>query len=377
MRLHRLISKTDGLRTLFQRRVLAQRLKVPRLISLELTNACNAQCIMCPREKMTRRIRLIDISLVEKIAGELREQKLHKLNLFWFGESLLHPQCVDIMRFLRKTLPSTKINLSTNGQLLTGTLAMGVLTSGIDTLNIDIDGYEKETYEAVRKKLNFERVERNLVEFMKLREGMRLRRPWVSTTIIEMEPTKNEIVPFRKRWRRVVDEVHVTKYNTWCTNVDDRNIRTQKEGADSPGFTFPCENLWKELVISSDGKAVACCLDFDAATVVGDVTVQSIGEIWRSEPLNAIREAFMSGRQDEIPLCRGCNAHIFQEDSLWANLWRRDGKPSNLRGVRGRAEDPAAEEADPAVLSEARTAIMSRKDRDPLGFLSKKRGALS
>jgi len=332
MKLHKLISKVDGFRPIIQRWVLAQRMKFPRLVSLELTNACNAKCTMCPRDKMTRPVKLMDFSLIKDIALELREHNVHRVNLFWFGESLLHPKCFEVMRFLRKSLPKTKLNLSTNGQLLDGDIAMGVLSSGIDNLNIDIDGYEKDTYESVRKKLSFERVTRNIVEFMKLREVMKLQRPRVSVTMIEMESTEKEIVPFRRRWRRVVDDVLVTKFNTWCQNVKDRNISSVKEKVDGIGFTFPCENPFKELVISADGRALACCLDFNCSMPVGDAKVQTIKEIWKGHELNKLRKALTAGRQNEIPLCRGCNDFIFQEEGFWANLWRRDGIPTGRHG---------------------------------------------
>ena len=332
MKFHWLISKTDGFRTIIQKRILAQRLDFPLLVSLELTNACNAQCIMCPRERMTRAVKIMDMKLVEKIAGNLREHSVHKVNLFWFGESLLHPQSLEILRLLRKTVPGTKLNLSTNGQVLDGTLAMGVLTSGIDTLNVDIDGSEKETFEGIRRKLSFEKVTRNLVEFMELRKEMRLKRPRVSVTMIEMKDTENEVASFTKMWKRVVDDIHVTKYNTWCRQVEDRNTFRTAESINGRGFTFPCENPWKELVISAEGKAVLCCLDFNASMPVGDVTTQSLEEIWKGNALSKVRALLISGRQSEIPLCRGCNAHIFQEESFWANLWRWDGSPPNGHG---------------------------------------------
>lgn len=325
MKFHRIIAGANGLRTLVQKRVLAQRLRFPKLVSLEITNACNAQCIMCPREKMTRGVRMMDFSLVEKIAADLRDHHVHKVNLFWFGETLLHPRCLEIIRFLRKALPGTKLNLSTNGQLLNGTLSMGVLESGIDTVNVDIDGFEKETYEHIRKKLSFERVTRNLVEFMKLKEGMRLKAPRVGVTIIEMKDTEGEVSAFRRRWKKIADDVHVNKYNTWRLSVEDKNTLRTKEYLNGRGFTFPCENPWKELVISVEGKAVACCLDYNASMPVGDVRVQTIKEIWDGEGMAGLRQALMAGGQDDVPMCRGCNAYIFQEESFWANLWRRDG----------------------------------------------------
>ena len=56
-----------------------------------------------------------------------------------------------------------------------------------------------------------------------------------------------------------------------------------------------------------DGAVGACsCVDGDArALVIGDLTRQSLAEIWQGEPLRRLRASF--GHDTEPETCRSCN----------------------------------------------------------------------
>ena len=69
MNLHFLLGLT-GSKGIVKSSLLAKRLKFPRLLSLELTNACNSHCIMCPRDQLTRKIGYINRELAEEIFGQ-------------------------------------------------------------------------------------------------------------------------------------------------------------------------------------------------------------------------------------------------------------------------------------------------------------------
>ena len=47
----------------------------PSEVWIENTNVCNAQCVMCPRDKQTRKLGFMDFSLYEKLIREISEYK--------------------------------------------------------------------------------------------------------------------------------------------------------------------------------------------------------------------------------------------------------------------------------------------------------------
>jgi radical SAM protein with 4Fe4S-binding SPASM domain len=66
-----------------------------------------------------------------------------------------------------------------------------------------------------------------------------------------------------------------------------------------------CSHLWESLVITWDGHVVPCCYDYDAKETLGDITRQSLWEIWNGEAYRGLRRKGLDGCNDS-PLCSGC-----------------------------------------------------------------------
>ncbi len=67
----------------------------PRRVSIENTNACNANCTICPREKLTRDIKSMDMETFEKLLDDCIAAGATKLSLHNFGEPLLDKRLSD------------------------------------------------------------------------------------------------------------------------------------------------------------------------------------------------------------------------------------------------------------------------------------------
>ena len=93
--------------------------RFPRLLSIELSSSCNARCIMCPHDEMTRKKQNMPMEILEKIIADCEGKALRKINLFWFGDSLCNKRIIECLQIVRKKLPRVKLNLSTNAGLLT------------------------------------------------------------------------------------------------------------------------------------------------------------------------------------------------------------------------------------------------------------------
>jgi radical SAM protein with 4Fe4S-binding SPASM domain len=273
---------------------------------------------MCPRDQLTRKIGNMSMDVIKKLCRDAYKKPLQKINLFGFGESLLHPHLIDIIKYVKKSLPDVELNLSTNGQLLDDELSSELLVSGIDKINIDIDGVTKETYESVRKQLKFEKVSSNIGHLIDKRNKLHAHVE-VSVTIIEMDLTKAEIEPFQRLWTGIADIVYVNHYNTWTGILPDRN--TPK--VDMNKFAFPCKNPWREMIVNYNGNIAFCCMDFNSTIVLGNIMEQTIEEIWRSEKMEKLRQLHLQGRYNEIPICGACNEFVFQSNTFWANLFQK------------------------------------------------------
>lgn len=294
----------------------------PQLLSIEITSACNARCVMCPRDQLTRKIQHMSLEVFDKILSDCRNKPLKKINLFWFGDPLCNPNLIYCLEKIRKELPKVKVYISTNAELLGRDKTDEIIANNlVDVINFDIDGIKKETYEGIRVGVNFDRVVENVHYFIDKKKNERAGRPQTRVTIIKMSRTEKEINEFKNYWSRYADKVDVNDYNTWLGSKEDSNVGKALEKSQKGRFRYPCIHPWTELVVSADGIAGLCCLDYNLTARLGNAMEKSIGEIWKGKELNSYRQKMIDLEYEKIGCCRDCNAYIYQDDKTWAKLW--------------------------------------------------------
>ncbi len=302
----------------------------PKILSIEFTSACNAKCIMCPQPEMDRKKENMSNDILEKIVEDCKGKPLKKINLFWMGDSTVDKNMIEKTRIIRKNLPKVKLYLSTNAQLLTEEKSKIILDEDLlDVINFDIDGFTKMTFETVRVKLNFDKVLHNVKFFLNYKQNNNIRLPETRVTIIDMQPTKHEIEKFIKYWTPKVDKVDVNHYNTWLGTQDEKNYdgghvneehKDKRKESLEEKFTFACSHPWEEMVIGADGRVGLCCLDYELKEQIGDVSNETLQDIWRGKKINAYRKKQLNLEYDTIEACKDCNAHTFQKNKTWAVL---------------------------------------------------------
>ena len=323
-------------------RMVRKRERFPRLLSVEITNVCNSDCIMCPHGQMERKLSHMPLELFEKVLDDCQAGPPQKINLFWFGDSFCNPRIVEYLRRARAALPGSKLYISTNAELLRPEWSDQIIAEELlDVINFDIDGTTKETYENIRVGVNFDTVLKNVHYFLDRKAAVGKRKPQTRATIIKMEPTAGEIEDFRSYWKGKMDVVDVNDYNTWLGEMPDLNTGETAEHSSQGAFTYPCLHPWDELVIGANGTAGLCCLDYDLTAPVGSVVTETIQEIWQGPTMREYREKLLALQYDKIGCCANCNAYIYQDRSTWAKLWRAAPADSALR----QAPQPAVQRA--------------------------------
>ncbi len=123
------------------------KIKSPRLIAWELTNACNLACIHC-RASAIKDPAPDELSTAEAkhFVDELLEYK--PIIILTGGEPLLRPDVYDIAKYASGH--GLRVVLATNGTLLTPDIAKKLKDVGIQRVSISIDGSTKETHDIFR-----------------------------------------------------------------------------------------------------------------------------------------------------------------------------------------------------------------------------------
>jgi len=123
------------------------KIKPPRLIAWELTNACNLACIHC-RASAIKDPTPDELSTAEAkhFVDELLEYK--PIIILTGGEPLLRSDVYDIAKYASGH--GLSVVLATNGTLLTPDIAKKLKDVGIQRVSISIDGSTKETHDIFR-----------------------------------------------------------------------------------------------------------------------------------------------------------------------------------------------------------------------------------
>ena len=131
-------------------------------IRIENTNRCGYRCVMCPRDKHTRKqgvMSLEDFALVLSRIG-LFEGEVH---LHGFGESLLDRALPAKVRLCKEKMPKALVgNYTTLGVPHPDSYFFDLIDSGIDVLLVSCYGYTRETYQAIHRRDAFEVVKKTL-----------------------------------------------------------------------------------------------------------------------------------------------------------------------------------------------------------------------
>lgn len=271
----------------------------PVELSIEVTNHCNADCIMCPREKMTREKGFMDFALFKKIVDEAKDYAELAV-LHFAGEPLLHPELIRMIDYCGKI--GLRTMFSTNAILLDSDKSKALIGSPLDLLILSFDGVNKETYEKIRRKSNFENTYRNIQGFLQLKSKSK-RAPYTIIQLVYQEENFNEAKDFVLRWKdSEIDAVRIKPYLNY-PGLDKYLGKIPKVNS---AYLAPCILLWRQLAIYWDGTVVPCCMDFLSGMVVGNINRESIKDVWNGERLVKMRQAHIQGVSRQLPLCKYC-----------------------------------------------------------------------
>lgn len=241
-------------------------------IEIETINRCNGICSFCPVNHNVdkREFKKMDKSLFKKIIDELAEINYSgHIALFSNNEPFLDENIIEYHEYMRDKLPNAWRYLMTNGTLLTMELFKQVIEC-LDELVIDNYNQELKLIPNAQKILDF------CEEHPEYKQKV---------TIILRKP----------------NEVLTNRGGDAPNRVG--NFDGEKEGNTS------CLLPFKQLIIRPDGKVSLCCNDALGSCTMGDVSKNSILEVWNNEAFQEVREKIRTGRKNLIK-CRYCDVTL-------------------------------------------------------------------
>ena len=277
---------------------------LPSVIIIENTNCCNSQCVMCPREKLTRKPGFMDFGLFEKIIKEVSGMR-HKpvTHLHGFGEPLLDKLLPERIA-LAKVCGIRHTYIVTNASLLFPETSRKIINAGLDKMKISFYGTDEESYNATMRKLNFNVTFQNIIDFLRIRKELKCNNPQLILQYLPHETNHARTEEFKILWRSLIDK-----------NASDRlNITSLHNYGGGRAYNRAGEKIvsicfypWTAMSVLWDGRVVTCCMDYNGAQVMGDLNVQTVKEIWNGPVLSSVRRKFGKREYSGFPTCMHCD----------------------------------------------------------------------
>lgn len=277
----------------------------PNFVFIENTNLCNSNCVVCPHYKMRREQGIMGWNLYKKIIDQCREINVENISLHGFGEPFIDKGFIKKLAYA-KAAGFKHVGTSTNGSLLNKKISDQLVNLKLDEINFSLDASSRKVYEQVRKGLPYDKVMDNVYELIDIRDKLKKNKPKIIVDFIETKYNQQEKNDFVNKWSKIVDSVNITTLHSWGGKFKDKAGKNPFHFR-SNGPKDPCRFLWTDMYVNWDGKVTACCQDFESELVIGNISQNSVDEIWKGEKLNNLRKLHLEGRADEISLCRKCD----------------------------------------------------------------------
>jgi MoaA/NifB/PqqE/SkfB family radical SAM enzyme len=155
-------------------------------VYLEPSSRCNLTCRTCIRNVWDEPLGLMPQATFDRIIANL--QKLSPPPTVFFGglgEPLTHPNLVQMVA--RAKALGARVELITNGTILTEGISRRLIEAGLDLLWVSLDGAKPESYTDVRLGASLPEVLANVKQFRRLRRPMHYPTPEIGLVFVAMQ----------------------------------------------------------------------------------------------------------------------------------------------------------------------------------------------
>ncbi len=291
--------------------------KHPEFLSIELSSACNLDCPLCAkgRNEICRSEDFIELDLFERICREVKDYEC-LLNLWNYGEPLLHPNFIELCKILKKH--ALKSVISTNGTVMNPKIARALLTSNFSEIYVGIDGIDPQSYEKYRVGSNFSLVLKNLRLLTQVKKQLKNDTTKIIVQFIVFRHNIHQIPHLKSFFKKYdVDDIKIKsaylglpkssfaskfqpkssvdsgkKANLNPVEVARKylDLRYQGERYEIKGDLIRqkgirlsgCPLVQYSFVINSDASVVPCCWDVYSEYDFGTIRTHTVQEIWES-----------------------------------------------------------------------------------------------
>jgi MoaA/NifB/PqqE/SkfB family radical SAM enzyme len=301
--------------------------RLPKFAQIEITNSCNLNCKMCPREFLKVPYKHMDLKVYKKVVDRL--EGVNTLTLTGWGEPFYYDKIFDCIGYAKKK--GLKVKLTTNGVLLNDAKIEKIFKTGLDEVTFSLDHIKGDPDFGHPNKAAL----MNIQKIVDIREARRLEKPkvvlqptmhskksrnvfdvirWganIGADRINIARLDLRFDPKLKRASRSEEEWIFKKANKLGKKMDIRVDMVQFAVFDGLArllyrlfrrvihrMDHKCSKTYNYVYVNVDGFATPCC--FYPHMKRGDLKKQGLGQVWNGK-------LFKIFRKNQEKICGKCD----------------------------------------------------------------------
>lgn len=272
----------------------------PLHLDIEASGFCNLKCPFCAMRQKPIDCgpqSFMSLETFKKVIDEGAEHGLCaiKLNSCERGEPLLNKELPQMIAYAKEK-GIMDVYFNTNAVLLTSDVNKRLIEVGLDRISISFEGTDADFYEKSRVGASFDKVVKNIKDFIQMRNEMGAEKPLVRVQMVALPELAPKLNEYKEFWEKIADEVSFIDFRDYSRNQGDLVS------------DWICPFLWQRMLITWDGTISFCQLDYFNTLNSGNVNKgASIRDAWLSQAMNRARELHRSGQAHKIKLCNACD----------------------------------------------------------------------
>ena len=335
----------------FREAVLNARAFRPLYAKIKLIYGCNLKCEMCNHWRETR-APAIRTEKFKEIISDLAALGCRKIH-FTGGEPMLRGDTLELVAHAFQQ--GIRVNMTSNGTLITKERAKALVEAGLRGINISIDSPIRKMHEKIRGVEGSWKLTTRAVEYFRkyARKGKisirintvvsRANFDTLATlpdvahelgadgiNLIPVDDHCGEHLSLRKKDIAFFNEnvapriaeralelgLIVSEADAYPFGQNQAEVQLARAGRYALGFyrKHPCYAPWTHTLIDHAGMVYVCCMTREQIPPLGDLKKSTFKEVWEG---NAYRQIRLNMHPPALPMCQRCDDFITENKTIW------------------------------------------------------------
>ncbi len=261
------------------------------IVDLEITTACNAKCVFCPRNTLHDVSSFITKEKVHWLSSYIKnEPSIKQIVLCGIGEPFLHPELYHISKILSGA--GLKLGITTNGSFIDTENFIKLAEAGINEFNFSINADTSKTHKKIMSLNNFETVINKIKKVLNLKQRQ-FPEIEINVSFVYCAHNQHELSDFINRWRNTgVSRIWIHPLNNRAGLIDDSlkpldiSFVAESYGNDEKVIVdvFKNRNSMNDICkiarsmhfISADGQMRLCAMDYKRQITFGSLKHENL-----------------------------------------------------------------------------------------------------